>query len=162
MVQPYPHSDRIPEATRPPIPASVRTATTIMYAGAAASVIAMIVDIATINATRNAFARHFPDLTTQQLTAQQIPLTVGWIIGGLLGATLWIVIARACRAGKNWGRVTGTVAFGVATVEVPGNLAVPEATAARIFFLLIWLIGLVAVIYLWRGDSRAFFTAHQS
>ncbi len=162
MVQPYPHSAEMPETTRPPAPTAVRAATTIMYGGAVASIIAMIVDLTTIGATKKALARHFPNLTAKQLTGQQVPLMAGWIIGGLLGATLWIVIARACRAGKNWARITGTVVFGIAIVEALGNLAVPEATVVRIFLLLIWLIGLAAVTFLWRRDSRASFTAHRS
>jgi hypothetical protein len=38
-------------------------------------------------------------------------------------------------------------------------LTFPEATVAKVFALLIWLIGLGAVVLLWRGTSTAFFRA---
>jgi hypothetical protein len=45
--------------------------------------------------------------------------------------TLWIFIARACGRGRNWARITGTVLFGLATVDgALGNAATPEAAVA--------------------------------
>jgi hypothetical protein len=55
------------------------------------------------------------------------------------------------------------VLFGIATVEGGlSNLVVPEAALVKIFWFVIWLIGLAAVVFLWRGTSSAFFKATPS
>jgi hypothetical protein len=72
---------------------------------------------------------------------------------------LWIFLGRGCRNGRNWARITATVLFGVATLDLLGLLAFPEAAVAKVLAVLIWLIGLGAVVLLWRGTSTAFFRA---
>jgi hypothetical protein len=155
MYPSYPGNAQLPQTQQPP--PVVRTAIRVMYAGATASLLAIVVDLATLNATKDALASRHPDLTTSQVAAQQAPLMVGWIVGGLAAVALWIVIARACADGKGWARPTGTVLLVVATADAFANLALPEAAAVKIFWWVIWLIGLVAVLLLWRRDSSAFF-----
>jgi hypothetical protein len=157
MYQPFPGGAALPETPRPPAPASVRNAVKLMYAGALASLVGIVVDLATLSATKSAMEKRFPNLTPEQATAQELPLIVSWIVGGLVGAALWILLARASQRGRNWARITGTVLFGVATVEAFGSLVVPEAALVKIFWLLTWLIGLGAVVLLWQRGSRAFF-----
>jgi hypothetical protein len=158
MYQPYPGGAPTPEAPPLPAPASVRNAVKLMYAGALASLIGIIVDLSTLSATKSAMEQRFPNLTPEQATAQQLPLIVGWIGMGLVGAALWILLARASQRGRNWARITGTVLFAIATVEAFGSLVVPEAALVKIFWLPIWLIGLATVVLLWQRSSSAFFT----
>jgi hypothetical protein len=158
MYQPYPGEARVPEAPRPPAPACVRNAVKLMYAGAVASLIGIVVDVSTLNATKSAMNNRFPNLTPDQVTAQELPLIVGWIVGGLVGIALWIIIAQASLRGRNWARITGTVLFGIATVEAFGSLLVPEAALVKVFWFVVWLIGVAAVVYLWQRSSSAFFT----
>ncbi len=163
MYQPYPAGAQLPETQRPPAPASVRNAVKVMYAGAVASLISIVVDLTTLSATKSAIEQHFPKLTTSQVNGQGRVLMAGWIVGGLIGAGLWIFIARACNSGKSWARITGTVLFGIATVQGgPSILVVPEAALVKLFWLVIWLVGLGAVVFLWRGSSSAFFKGTRS
>jgi len=163
MYQPYPAGAQLPETQRPPAPASVRNAVKVMYAGAVASLISIVVDLTTLSATESASEQHFPKLTTSQVNGQGRVLMAGWIVGGLIGAGLWIFIARACNSGKSWARITGTVLFGIATVQGgPSILVVPEAALVKLFWLVIWLVGLGAVVFLWRGSSSAFFKGTRS
>jgi hypothetical protein len=158
MYQPYPGEARVPEAQPAPAPACVRKAVKLMYAGAVASLIGIVVDVSTLNATKSAMNNRFPNLTPDQVTAQELPLIVGWIVGGLVGIALWIIIAQASLRGRNWARITGTVLFGIATVEAFGSLLVPEAALVKVFWFVVWLIGVAAVVYLWQRSSSAFFT----
>jgi hypothetical protein len=163
MYQPYPGGAQLPEMQRPPAPASVRSAVKVMYAGAVASLIGIVVDLTTLSATKRAIAQHFPKLTTSQVNGQASTFVAGWIAGGLIAAGLWIFIAQACKRGKNWARTTGTVLFGIATVQgAPSILVVPAAALVKVFWLVIWLIGLAAVVYLWQGSSSAFFAGPRS
>jgi hypothetical protein len=83
---------------------------------------------------------------------------------GLISVGLWILVARGSRNGKDWARATGSVLFGLDTLALligPEDMGIrgPEATVSRIFVGIVWLIGLAAIVYLWRKDSSAFFKA---
>jgi hypothetical protein len=107
MHPPYPGSAQMPQSPRQPAPAAVHTAVKIMYLGAAASLIGIVVDLTTLSATKSAIEKQFPNPTAGPVTAQEVPLMVG-------------------------------------------------------FWLVIWLIGPGAVVFLWRRSSSAFFTGTQS
>jgi len=63
MYQPYPGSEtQLPRTQRIPAPASVRNAVTVMYA-AAASLIGIVVELLTVNATKTAIEKHSPGLS---------------------------------------------------------------------------------------------------
>jgi len=63
MYQPYPGSDtQLPETPPQPAPASVLNAVRAMYAGAAASLLGIVVDIVTMSATKTAIEKRSPDL----------------------------------------------------------------------------------------------------
>jgi hypothetical protein len=75
----------------------------------------------------------------------------------VIAAVVWIVLARACRRGRGWARITGTVLFALATVDTLVGLTTPIAIAVRLWAVLVWLVGLTAVVFLWRRDSSAYF-----
>jgi hypothetical protein len=162
MYQPYPGGAQLPEAPRPPAPASVRNAVKFMYAGAGASLVYAIVFVATLSATKSAIEQRSPQLTTGQVNGMQQALVASAIVGGLVGAGLWVFVARACHSGKGWARITGTVLFGIATVQGLSSLVAPEAALVKGFWLVVWLVGLGAVVLLWQGSSSAFFTGPRS
>jgi hypothetical protein len=157
MYQPYPGDAQIPETPRPPAPPSVRNAVNLMYAGAVASLVYAIIFIATLSATKSAIEQHSPQLPMSQVNGMQHALMTSAIVDGLIGTALWIFIAQACKSGKSWARITGTVFFGINTVGVLGGLTIPLAAPVKIFALVVWLVGLAAVTLLWRGSSSAFF-----
>jgi hypothetical protein len=76
---------------------------------------------------------------------------------GLLVAGSWLFVAWFCLRGKNWARITGTVLFALSTLSYLSSLAFSRLSLAGLFDLSGWLVGLCAVIYLWRPDSTAFF-----
>ena len=80
------------------------------------------------------------------------------IAGGLIGAALWLWMAQSCRAGKSWARIVSTVLFGIDTLSVIASFArVTNGAAGRIFSIVIWLVGLAAIILLWQRESSAYF-----
>jgi len=162
MYQPYPTGAQMPEIQRPSVPPSVANAVKVMYAGAAASIVGIIIEILTVNATKTAIEKRSPKLTLSQVNASQHALIAGFIIGGVIAAAVWILIARNCQGGKNWARITGTVLFAVATIDTIVGLTAPLAGAAKIWGAVVWLVGLTAVVLLWQRPSTAFFTASRS
>jgi hypothetical protein len=153
----YPASAPMPAPPEPSVPRQVRTAVKAMYAGAAVSIIGVIIEIASIGATKAAIARRSHNLTASQLNASDRALIIGFVISGLVTVAAWILIARACQKGSNGARITGTVLFALATLDALVGLAAPLAPAVRAWWPVIWLCGLIAVIFLWQRASTDFF-----
>ena len=128
-----------------------------MYAGAAASLLGIVVDLLTVGTTKTAIVRRSPDMTASQLSSTQHVLIAGFVAGGVIAAVVWIVLARFCKLGRGWARITGTVLFGLSTVDTLVGLTTPLALAARLWALVVWLAGLTAVVFLWRRTSSAYF-----
>ena len=78
--------------------------------------------------------------------------------------TLWLVIARGCRRGRNGARVTGTVLFALHTLGVLSVVVSSQAGLglAKVLTLIGWLIGCGAVVFLWQRPSSVFFSAKAS
>jgi hypothetical protein len=158
MYQPYPGSDtQLPELHRPPAPPSVLTAVRVMYVGAAASLLGIIIDILTVSATKTAIEKRSPNLSVSQVNSSQHVLVAGFIAGGVIAAVVWIVLARASAAGQNWARITGTVLFAISTVDAIVGLTAPVAALVKIWTVLVWLVALTAIVFLWRRSSTAYF-----
>ena len=159
--QPYPGGTQLPEpATRPPVPQSITRAVQLMYAGAAASLIGIIIALTTLSSIKSQIISKNPSLTATQVNnAQHVAIGV-LIASGLIGAALWLWMAQSSKAGKNWARIVSTVLFAIETINVvAGASALSSGGASRIYSIVIWLIGLGAVILLWRRSSTEYFKA---
>jgi hypothetical protein len=158
MYQPYPGSDtQLPELHRPPAPPSVLNAVKVMYVGAAASLLGIIIDILTVSATKTAIEKRSPHMSASQINSSQHVLVAGFIAGGVIAAVVWIVLARASKSAHNWARITGTALFALSTVDTIVGLTAPIAVPVKIWGGLVWLVALTAVVFLWRRSSTAYF-----
>ncbi len=158
MVQPYPSGGRMPEPVRPEPPASVVMAVRLMYAGAVVSALSLIVGLVTIGSLRASLHKAQPTLTPTQLHDLQAVVVVGSIFIGLVSIGLWVWMAFMNKAGKPWARIVATVLFGLDTLFLLLGVARAGAAAGTLVSILTWLIGLGAVVYLWRKDSTAYFS----
>jgi hypothetical protein len=157
MYQPYPTSSQMPELGKPLIPPQVKHAITAMYVGAAATIVGVVIEILTVNATKTAIHNKSPHLTASQLNTTEHALIIGSIVSGLIAVAAWLLIARACKNGQNWARITGTVLFVLATIDTIGSAISPVAGPVKAWWPVIWLAGLVTVILLWQRASTEFF-----
>ena len=158
MYQPYPGSEtQLPPAQRASAPKTVQNAVTVMYAGAAAGLLGIVVEVLTVNATKTAIEKRSPAMTASQVSSAQHVLIAGFVVSGVIAAAVWIFLALACRRGHGWARITGTVLFGLATLDTVVGLTAPLAGPVKLWGLLVWLAGLAAVTFLWRPSSTAFF-----
>jgi hypothetical protein len=157
MVQPYPSAGQMPEPVRPGPPPSVVRAVQLMYAGAVVSAISLIVGLATVSSLRSSLHKSDPSLTAAQLHNLQTVVVVGSVLIGLISIGLWVWLALMNKAGKAWARVVATVLFGLDTIFLLLGVARAGAAAGTLVSILTWLIGLGAVIFLWRKDASAYF-----
>ena len=169
MYQPYPGEAQMPAAQRRPAPTSVRNAMMVMYAGAVLSLVRLVVALLTKSSFKTDLEKSphagAPLTATQVNTAVTVSI-VASVVVGLVGIGLWILVARATGNGRKWAQVTGTVLFGLDTLALlagPPGLAIVGFMPAldKLFTALVWLAGLVTVVLLWRGTSRAFFSQSQ-
>jgi hypothetical protein len=141
----------------PPRPRSVAAAVNFMYAGAALEVLGAVVTVARISALTTAIALR-QGVTTSQAHGLAMHDTLDGAVGALIAASLWLWIAHQNSAGRNWARILATVLFVLYTLlawlilpmEHPGGIG-------AVLALLSWLVGLAAVICLWRRDASHYF-----
>jgi uncharacterized protein (DUF983 family) len=163
--QPYPTSGGQPPVQQAPpaeAPPSVRTAVMFMYAGAALSAIGLILTVVTFHSLEVAVRNAAPQLSVRQAHATAVGAVVVAVVVGLIGIGLWLWMAWANKAGKNWGRITSTVLFGLNTLALIAGFVRAGAALSRISSLLIWLAGLGAIVFLWRREASDYFEAGRS
>jgi len=129
-----------------------------MYAGAGLTAVELIVYLVTIGSLKSAIHKAFPNYSAARVHQVEVTSIVFTIIILLVAMGLWIWMARASAAGRNYARITGSVLFGLNTLNVLLQLARPHASVALAVILLVWLAGLGAVIMLWRRESGAYFS----
>ena len=157
MYQPYPSSGKPVEPERPPAPPSVLNAVKLMYVGAAVSTVSLIVSLASIGGTKDAIRKARQSLTATQVNQLNTFIIALAVVSGVIGVGLWLWMARANGQGKNWARILSTVLFGLATLDMFGVLSQPKTVLGLVFPVLTWLIGLGAIVFLWRRESTEFF-----
>jgi hypothetical protein len=160
MYQRFP-GDAGPGQAEPPtatMPQSLQRAVRAMYVGVAASLIGIAVDLTALSAIRRAITKRSTTMTTAQINTA-VHVEIGFLIaGGLIGAALWLWMAQSCKAGKGWARTVSTVLFAIDTASVLASIAaVPGGGLTRLYGLVVWVIGLIAIILLWQRSSSDYF-----
>ena len=160
MYEPYPSSPgtpEMPEPSRTEPPSSVRNAVRLMYAGAALSVIVVIVTLLTIASLKANILAHYPHYTATQRHNAEVAAVISSIIGGLIAVGLWLWMAWANLRGRNWARIVAAVFFGINTLDLLISFARVHAVGSLIVSILVWLVGLGAIIFLFSKESAAYF-----
>ena len=132
------------------------TAVRLMYVGAALSLVNAAVALTAINQIQTAFEAQHPLAQNAAQGAASLA-AAGVIISGAVGIGLWLKLASASRRGRSWARTVGTILFGLDTIGLLGTLSRTGVPAVKTLGVLIWLIGLIAVISLWRRQSSDYF-----
>jgi hypothetical protein len=145
------------------IPQAVRAAVRVMYAGLAATVIALIVT----GVNFSLYTKHAQDYNARPrfysgyATANQMATTLSFaFLADLLGLACWVVLAIATRRGRGWARITGMVLMGIYTLVMLSVLGKTHGDGGtQAMTLLVWGLGVGAAIPLWTQQARAFFDA---
>jgi hypothetical protein len=140
-------------------PRTVLNAVRLMYLGAAVEVGVLIVLWLTEGSIRAAVSRRYPQLTATQLGGLNTLFTVELVIGSLV-VLLWLFMAWATGKGSQLARLAAIMCFSLSTLGIIVNLTTgsPQfAPAAFIASCVLWLIGLAAIVNLFRKQSRAFY-----
>ena len=162
--QPYPTGggSNVVQPQQGPRPQSVQTAVILMYVGAGLSVISLIATLALSGRIKNAVGKALRDAkTSKPLTAATIHTAenvylVFAVAVLVIAVGLWLWMAWANGRGRGWARVVATVFFGLDTLLVLYSVSRTRGGTTLIFTGLEWLVGLVAIIFLWRRDTTQY------
>jgi hypothetical protein len=160
MYQPYPQGGGMPpDPTRPAPPRPVRTAVLLMYTGAALSAVSLIVTVLSFHAIERAIRNASSTLTAHQVHNDAIVAVTIAVVESLIAIGLWLLMAWGNKNGQNWARITATVLFGLNTLFLLISFVRATVSASLAFSVLVWLVGLGAIVLLWRKESSQYFAA---
>ena len=145
-----------PAPVKPPMPQSVRIAVTMMFAGAAVEVVNLIIGLSLSNTVE----QHLHDLgySTTTIDGDKSRYFASVVIGGLIRVGLWLWMALAVRAGHNYARIVSSVFFGIGVLGSLVNLAAGWVPVIdKIGSVATLLVGLLAIIFAWKGESGPYF-----
>jgi hypothetical protein len=161
MYQSYPTENAPQQPQRSEAPQSVRNAIKLMYAGMALEVVALIVAIVFAGSLKSGILSKHPHYTTTQLHAAESARTLPIVIGAVIAIALWFWMARANGRGLPWARTTSAVFFGLSTLALLFSIVTIHAAASLIVGVIIWLVGLAAIILLYSKQSGPFYNQQQ-
>jgi hypothetical protein len=153
-------------AGRPPQPQSVRIAVILMYAGAAVSAISLVISLALSGRIKSAVGTAARKVkTSKPLTVSQIHAIENFYVALivvilLISIGLWVWMAWANGRGKSWARIVSSVFFGFNTLWLV--VSVGRTGGPAIFIGIGWLVGLAALIFLWRRDTTQYIAQSQA
>lgn len=165
----YPGGGQMAVSAKPPIPSTVQNAFYLILGGAALTVISAIVTLSERSAIRSQVISKNPGFSTTKIDSTVNAAIGAAIVGAVLFVGLWLWMAFANRAGKNYARITSTVFFGIDTLFLLGGLALSAGSAGSIktsgvsvaVGVLTWLVGLAAILLLWNKQSSDYYKPQQ-
>ena len=143
------------------VPAIVRNAIKVMYAGLAVTVVDVVLSLVAVGRyAQDADLARGVDSAAEQKADQMAGAIAIGLAADIIGLACWVLLAVAARRGRGWTRVAGTVLLAVYTIV---TLVVAFGTkgdpGARFTTLLVWLLGIAALVPLWSRQAREFFNA---
>jgi hypothetical protein len=146
------------DRVRPPTPRTVQIATKLMYAGAALTAVGMLISVIALAVGGSAALKaSYPSQTAAQLHTTETTLIVIAVFSGLIEIAIWLIVARSNQGGLKWARIAASVLFALSTwnlvAHLHGTLSIPNL----VYTVLIWLVGLGAIVLLWHRESSTYF-----
>jgi hypothetical protein len=146
-----------PVALQPTPPPAVRNAVGVMYAGAAASLIHAVVALVTAGATKTVLKHKHPLWSAGTLSTLTTITVIAIAVLALIGAVLFVWIARGCRRGSNKARITAAVLAALGVLIAIYDVSIGRGTATLIMGFVVTAIGLASVVILCQRSSSAYF-----
>jgi hypothetical protein len=156
----YPAGGGTNVTEQPQQPQSVRIAVILMYAGAAVSALSLIISLALSGRIRSAIGTAARKVkTTKPLTLSQIHAVENFyivliVVVLLVSIGLWLWMAWANGRGRGWARIVSCVFFAFNTLWLV--VSVGRTGGPAIFIGIGWLVGVAALIFLWRRDTTQY------
>jgi hypothetical protein len=142
-----------------PMPSTVRNAVRLMYAGAVFSAIDLIVSLVTAGQISTAIQNANPHWSHARVTANAHAELTASVVIWLVTIGLWVIMARTNQAGRNWARIVATALSVLSTLSFAEAVMQPAPLVSKLVYLPLWVVGVGAVILLWRPASTDYIRA---
>ncbi len=148
-----------PEPSSPAPPLAVQNAAKLMYVGAALALAGFIYSVSSRSQIKRDVINANPHASTTSVNHTVNQILVVAVISGLIGVGLWLWMAEMNKRGRSWARVVASVFFGFDTLGLLVGLSQSTPALSKAASVLTWVVGLGAIVLLWRPESSAFFSA---
>jgi hypothetical protein len=147
-------------------PASIALAVKLMYAGAALSLLGIVVTFWSRDTIRETVQKASNDSATP-MTSTQVDAAVAVAVGigvfsGLIGVALWLWMAFANGRGRKWARVVATVFFGLSVLFTLGSLVQKPPVLSLVLGLVSLLLGAYIIVLLYKRESTEYYEAQSA
>ncbi|NYJ74358.1 hypothetical protein [Allobranchiibius huperziae] len=149
------------------VPKPLDMAVKLMYLGAALTLIGLIYSAFNTGRVHDALVKSNDKKTgNAHLSASAIDtaahvIVIVSVVIGVLTMLIWIAMAVLNRQGRNWARIVATVLFGLSAVSflytVIAVASQGGGSLSVVVSVLNFLIGLAAVVLMWRPESSAYY-----
>ena len=150
------------------LPAPVRRAVRFMLAGGGMTLLVAVFWLIVAFADKSALT----DSSGKKLSGGQFAggVVQVFIVEFLIPAVLWVLMARFNRAGAIWARIVASVlcaidtylSFGLVNSLRDGQTLTVADVVYIVLTLASWVIGVIAIALLWRGESSVYFRARSA
>src|SRR5260370_42451908 len=119
--------------------------------------IKVVVGLVSVRRVRTVMHNALPHFLSTRVHSAAMGLVVIEVIIWVVTMGLWLWMAVKNRVGRGWARITATVLFGLNTILLLLNFSRPHISFGLLLFLLMWLIGLGAILMLCRKETNTHF-----
>lgn len=177
---PYPGIPQYPGGVglppKPPLPQTVLRAHYCMLAGAALSIVSVVTAFSQRAEIRSVLRQGLPDTDPSTVNSLVTAAMAAAVVAGLVEVGLWLWMAFANKAGKNYARIVSSVFFGLYAVDAlsgtvtfaassgsgtSSTFAASDTALAQVVTWLTFAVGLTAIVLLWVKASGAYFKPQQ-
>jgi hypothetical protein len=145
---------------RGPVPGTVRIAVLLMFLGALAALVGIVVTITNIDHIRQLFENTSPKMTPDKAASATTFAVVEQVVLNVLRAAIWVVLALFVRQGRQWARVVSTLLAVLGVLLMLRGVG-PDELGAMISGWGQVACGVLAVILIWLPPSMHWFRPRQ-
>jgi hypothetical protein len=147
-------------------PASIAMAVKLMYAGAALSLLGLLITFLMRNTIRDAVQKAADDAGTTMTSTEvdaAVAVAVGFgVVAGLIGVALWLWMASANGKGRKWARTVATVFFGLSVLSTLGSLLQHPPVLSLVTSIVSLVLGAYIIYLLYRPESTQYYNAQSA
>jgi len=146
----------------PPQPSSIALAVKLMWAGAAVSLISLVISLAGLGTLKDDIADQLreddPSVSHSTIDAAFALGIVFAVVIGALGVLAWLWMAWKNGQGRSWARIVATVLGVLNVLSTLAGFASQTAESITLVFSVVNLVlAVVILILLWRKESTDFY-----
>jgi len=143
------------------IPRPIHMAVRLMWVGAGLAALGVVVGLSTRSDIRHAVIKANPSASATTVDNTVNAYVASSVVSGIIGVALWLWMSAMNRRGRPWARILSTVFFGFATLGLLLTLGLHASALGVVSSLVSWLVGLGALVSLWRPESSAWYRAER-